>query len=131
MVWNYVNKAATDYSTEKPSATWNSLNLLQQAEKDTALPTKLLNQLIVVNGNIKHIQTDSASTTIELGDSSSASSITCQIDPRYRSDFQRMKEGIRVEIKGKLTAITTDTELGTGTTIEMNFCTLNKTTNHE
>ena len=87
----------------------------------------MIDQLVVVEGQIKSITKDTKSITIELGDTSSMSSIICQIDNRHQEDFNSSIEGEVISIKGKITSCNIDTELGLGSTVQMNFCSLNKT----
>jgi len=93
---------------------------------DTSSTNKLIGELVEVIGTIKTITRDSASTTVELGDTASLSSIICQIDKRHQDDFNTFKEGQEVVIKGKISGFNIDTELGLGNTIQMNYCSLHK-----
>lgn len=122
IAWKFVNKASVDFADQKPSITISCKDLLDKSSNDTASVRKMIEQLVEVNGVIKKITNDSTATTIELGDTSSMSSIICQIDARHTGESALMKEAEEVTIKGKISGFDVDTELGLGNTVQMNYC---------
>lgn len=126
IVWKYVNKASTDFYNKKPDVTFTFTQIMEKAEADTAFVTSLKSSVVSVSGTVKKISTDAQATSIELGENESMSSIICQMDQRHASDLAAIKEGSAIKIKGKVTGINIDTDLGLGNTLEMNFCSLDK-----
>lgn len=126
LVLQYVNKPSDDFAATTPKASFTFQQLIEKTSSDTSSLTKLIDELVAVDGAIKKIMKDTASTTVELGDNSSNSSIICQIDNRHQTAFESFKEGQLVSIKGKLTGFTLDLDLGLGNTIQMNYCSINK-----
>lgn len=122
VAWKYVNKASEDFADQKPAVTISCKELLDKSSNDTAGVRKMIAQLVEVNGVIKKITNDSSACTIELGDSTSMSSIICQMDTRHIDESKSMKEGDDVTIKGKISGFEIDNELGLGNTIQMNYC---------
>lgn len=126
LVWNYVNKPSKDFVNEKIDFSYSCKDLLEKTSSDTAAASQLLNHLVGVDGEVLNITQGDNALTIELGSSSSNSSVICQIDNRHLDDFKQTKVGDRISIKGKITACSADDELGLGSTIQMNFCSINK-----
>lgn len=126
LVWKFIiNKSNDDFADVKPSQTFTFEQIMEQTSSDTASFNKLKNELVAVNGNLKKITKDEKTITLEIGDSTSMSSIICQCDERHLADLTSLKEGSPISVKGKITGFSSD-ELGLGNTIEMNFTTLNK-----
>lgn len=126
LVWNYVNKASDDFADKKVDAAFSFEQLIDKTANDTSSLSQLKDKLVGLNGTIKKMNKETNSITLEIGDTTSMSSVICQIDPRYLESFSKIHEGEQIKIKGKLTGFTIDTELGLGNTVEMNFCTLDK-----
>jgi hypothetical protein len=126
IVWKFVNKATDDFANQKPAQTFTFQQIMEKASADTSALNKLKDVLVAVNGQVKTITKDEKSVTIELGDTSSMSSITCQFDNRHLADLTSVKEGSQISVKGNITGFSIDTELGLGNTIEMKSCILNK-----
>lgn len=122
--WQYVHQETDDVSRQKPSAQFTMEELLEKTNSDTSALNQLKDQLILVKGPIRRIQREASDVTIELGDSNSMASITCQLDQRHTQGTETLQQGTLVSIKGKLSGYTVDTDLGLGNTIEMNFCNL-------
>ena len=127
LVWRSVNKEVNDLSGKQPDKTYSFNELMDKTSGDSATMKGLVGQFIAVNGKIKKITSDAVSTTVELGDTSSMSSITCQIDQRHQADCYDLKEGQDVCIKGEISAFSNDLDLGLGNTIQMKYCSINKT----
>lgn len=125
-VWKYANKATDDFANKKPDQTFTFQQIMEKTTTDTTSLNKLKDVLVAINGQVKTITKDEKSVTIEMGDASSMSSITCQFDNRHLGDLTSVKEGSQISVKGNITGFTVDTELGLGNTIEMKSCTLNK-----
>lgn len=126
LVYQYVNKSTEDFSNTKPKEDFSFATLIEKTNQDTASLGTLKDQIIGVSGAIKKISKDQHSMTLELGDSVQTSSIICQMDARYLEEFSSLTEGQSINLKGKMTGFTIDTDLGLGNTIELNYCTLNK-----
>ncbi|MBK7762192.1 MAG: hypothetical protein IPI46_02325 [Bacteroidetes bacterium] len=120
--WQYVNKPSKDFSNEKVDLLVTVSDILKRLDNDTSTVSQIMNKLMAVDGSIKKISKDAEYITIELGDSSTTSSIICQVDARHTHEFTNVKENDRIVIKGKVTACTFDEDFGLGNTIQMNFC---------
>ncbi len=119
----YVNKPVNDYSNQDVKTTFNFADIMHKVSNDTASLIELKDQLVGIKGLVKKVTSDSISTTLEIGDTNSMSSVICQIDTRYKSDFTAFKPGDAIAVKGIITGYTIDTDLGFGNTVEMNYCT--------
>jgi hypothetical protein len=126
IVWKFINKATDDFANQKPAQIFTFQEIMDKASADTSSLNRLKDVLVAVNGQVKSITKDEKSATIELGDTTSMSSITCQFDNRHLADLTSVKEGSQISVKGNITGFSIDTELGLGNTIEMKSCTLNK-----
>ena len=124
--WKFINKSTEDFADKKASQTFSFQQIIDKTLTDTASLNKLKDVLVAVNGQIKKITKDEKSVTIELGDTTSMSSITCQFDNRHLEELRSVNEGSQISVKGNITGFSIDTELGLGNTIEMKSCTLNK-----
>jgi hypothetical protein len=126
LVWKLVNKETADFSNQKPAKSFTFQQIMEKATTDSNTIKQLKDALVAVNGQIKKITKDEKSVTIELGDTKSMSSITCQFDNRHLDELTTINEGSQISVKGNITGFSIDTELGLGNTIEMKSCTLNK-----
>lgn len=125
----YVNKATVDHSDSKPVATYSLKELLDKTNSDTMALNKLKDKLIGVTGTVKKVSLEENALTIELGDSTTPSSVICQIDERHIGMCKSIAENQTVNLKGMLRSFSIDTsELGFGNTIELNYSSLNKET---
>jgi hypothetical protein len=125
-VWKFVNKPVNDYSTRKASHHFSFADIISKVSNDTASLIELKDKLVSIDAKLKNVNSEGESLTLELGDSSSMSSVICQVDKRHIKDFADFKPGADIAIQGIITGYTIDTDLGLGNTIEMTFCTLKK-----
>ncbi len=123
-VWKYVNLEKTDYLEVKTFKTFTFQELNNKLENDTSQFLKIRDKLITINGEIKKIIKDSNSINIELGDSTTLSSVVCQIDDRHLKELSNLKEGNNISVKGILTGFEKDV-LGIGNKIDLTSCTIN------
>ena len=126
IAWNFVNKPVKDYSKQSAAKSFGFNDIMNKVSNDTASLIELKDKLVAIEAKVKKVNQDGESVTIELGDTTNMSSIICQIDTRYTSDFKDLKPGSDIAVQGIITGYTIDTDLGLGNTIEMNFCTLKK-----
>ena len=124
-VFMYVNIKKTDYLEKKSFQTFTFQELNNKLENDTSQFLKLRDKLITINAEIKKIIKDSSSISIELGDSTTLSSVVCQFDDRHLNGLYNLKEGNNVSLKGILTGFEKD-DLGIGNKIDLTSCILNK-----
>ncbi len=126
-IYKYVWSDTEDFSSKKPDTTYTFSTLMQVAESaDSNKILQLKDKLIGIESTIKNITTDTSATSIELGDSTSMNSITCQIDKRHSAEIQNYKIGDKIQLKGKFNGVDKDEEMGLGTTVVLNYCVLNK-----
>jgi tRNA_anti-like len=131
LVWKFViNAPNPNLKDKKADFTVSAIDLFKEISSgDTMVKTKYIDKIISITGNIKNI-IPGDSTVINLGDTTSMSTIQCQIDPRNNEAAKALKENTMVTIKGKFAGIDGDisdplmAELGT--TIVLNFCTVDK-----
>lgn len=123
LIWKFVNKPATDYSTTAPDKTYTFAELMKKIETDTS---GLKNKLIAVSGNITKITKDSNSVRLEIGSDTTMSSVTCDVDARYVQDFSGINEGSNINIKGMVSEVTVDPESTFGNTVALVYCSLYK-----
>jgi hypothetical protein len=123
IVLKFVNKPVNDYSSKEVKTKFSFADIMNKVSNDTASLSELKDQLVGIEGLVKKVTNDSTSTTLEIGDTTSMSSIICQIDARYKNDFSHLKPGDAIAVKGIITGYTIDTDLGFGNTVEMNYCT--------
>lgn len=126
LFWGFVNRSTNDYYRSSPKELFLSYDLMNKMETDTVALNQLIDAFIGITGSVKNIQMDAVSATIEIGDSTSMSSIICQMDTRHLIDLKDIKIGDNISIKGKMNAWQIDQEFGLGNSIQMNFCTLFK-----
>lgn len=126
LVWNFVNKPVKDYSKQTASKSFTFDDIMNKVSNDTASLIELKDKLVSIEAKVKNVNQQGESITLELGDTTSMSSIICQVDSRYTSDFKDLKPGSNIAVQGIITGYTIDTDLGLGNTVEMNFCTLKK-----
>jgi hypothetical protein len=131
LVWKFIiNAPNPNLKDKKVDFTISANDLFKEISSgDTLIKTKYIDKIISVTGNIKNIM-PSDSTVINIGDTTSMSTIQCQIDPRNNEAAKVLKENTVVTIKGKFAGIDGDisdplmAELGT--TIVLNFCSIEK-----
>lgn len=121
-IFRYVNKPVEDFGSKSPETTFSFSEMMHKVSNDTASLSSLKDRLVGITGQVKKVTTADSNLTVELGDTSSMSSILCQVDKRYGGAFADLKPGDSLGIQGILTGFTIDTELGFGNTVEMNYC---------
>lgn len=110
-----------------PKFSVNAKELLQEfttnedeAEKKYAGQTVILE----VTGEIKEvIKGTNKYYTVVMGDTNSLSSVRCVMDTAFLSDYQDLKQGATVTVKGNYNGYKAD-EMGIGADIELNYCVL-------
>lgn len=123
--FKFVNKPVNDYAEKEVNANFHFAQIMDKVSNDTASLSELKDKLVGIDGDIKSIKNEANAITIELGDTNTMSSIICQIDTRYTKEFNQLKPGEHIALKGIITGYTIDTDLGFGNTVEMNYCTKN------
>jgi hypothetical protein len=123
--YRFVNKTSADLSDKKPEATYTLVDLIEKSSDTTSL-YQFKDKLIAVTGNVKKISKEANRVTLELGDSTTVSSVICQIDDRHVTDFSDLKENTNVSVKGLLRSVDMDESgLGLGNTVQLNYCVKN------
>ncbi len=131
LVWKFFITAPNpNLKDKKADFTVSATDLFKEISSgDTMVKTKYIDKIISITGNIKNL-IPGDSTVVNLGDTTSMSTIQCQIDPRNNDAAKMLKENTSVTIKGKFAGIDGDisdplmAELGT--TIVLNFCAVEK-----
>jgi len=121
-IFRFVNEPVNDFGNSQTEITLSFAEMMQKVSNDTASLNMLKDKLVGITGQVKKITRADSTYTLELGDENSMSSIICQIDARHAQDFDQVKPGDSLGIKGKMIGYTIDTELGFGNTVEMNYC---------
>lgn len=126
IVYKYVNKEAPDLSEGKPEVSYTLTELLEKSSDTTTL-YQYKDKLIAVSGNVKKISKEQNKISLELGDSSTVSSVICQVDDRHVADFSQLAENTSIQLKGVLRSVDMDESgLGLGNTVQLNYCVINK-----
>lgn len=106
----------------KTDASVSAVDLIAAFEKDSASANKqYLGKILEVNGNIKSVDTSSA--TVVLGSDGSPSSVRCSMDSAFVKTIVSLNPGKSIIIKGACTGYMPDeTGMGLGSDVVLNRC---------
>jgi hypothetical protein len=137
LVWKRINQPNKDFKNVAAKETLSMQALMQKLESgDSATLKKYTAEgyLVAVTGTVKSFVASDSSSTINLGDSASRSSIQCQMDTRHNEDAKALTPGTIVTVKGVVAGIKKQEsgdaisellgDVSLGTDIVMNFCIL-------
>lgn len=121
------NRERNSLKNTDPKFSVNVKDLLQEfiSNEDKA-GKKYAGQTIIlaVNGEIKEVIKNTANYyTVVMGDTNSLSSVRCVMDTTFSADYQELKRGTAITIKGNFNGYKAD-EMGIGADIELNYCVL-------
>src|ERR1700694_1313705 len=87
-----------DVVDQKPDVVTDTRSLIAAFDQDTASAArKYIDKVVGVCRPVKSIDTPG---TITLGDSTSASAVTCGLDRRHMKDYEQLKPGAPAVIQG-------------------------------
>jgi hypothetical protein len=115
-----------DLKNSKPDFSIEGTTLIAAFNKDSSGASKqYINRIVEVKGTVSKADT---SGVIALGTAGEMSTVECTMDKRHKEDYVDVKEGEQVSIKGRVTGFKSETmlDINLGTTVEMNFCTVQK-----
>ena len=96
-------------------------SLITAFEKDSSSANKkYTDKVIAVTGNVKKIDKDGNPVIIFLGPEGQMSSVKCSMDSTHAADYNTIKPGTNVKIKGRCTGGQTEDLFGTDVTL--NYC---------
>lgn len=131
-----INKDVSNLKDTKSDFTITMQDLMSEASaNDSLAKSKYIGKVLSITGNVKEIIESDSATVINLGDTTSKSSIKCQIDKRNNDLAKLVKLNTTVTIKGKMAGINNqntdpifaDIEgIDLGTDIVMNYCFIEK-----
>lgn len=124
--WNIINKEVDDFVDKKPAQSFTFQQMSDLLLNDTSKLSSFREQLIAIEGVVKKVSKQDKQLAIEIGDSTTETSIVCQVDERHVASLENVHKNQPIKLKGKMTGFQVDTEMGIFNTIEMNYCTLNK-----
>lgn len=120
--WEF-NRTNKSLKNSKADFTTDAAALIASFEKDTASANKqYVDKIIAVNGAVKSIDTNGNPVVISLGEKGQMSSVQCSMDSTYASEYQTIKEGDPLTIKGICTGGKTEDLFGTD--VILNRCVL-------
>ena len=123
------DKNVKQLAGSKADLTITATDLIKKFESDEAAAnkeflSKKTDFIITVSGPVKEIIKDETSAyTIVLGDSTTASSVRCSMDPTQNQQAALLKTGSSISIKGAITGFMKD-DLGIGSDVVLNRCVL-------
>jgi hypothetical protein len=121
--YSELKRTNADLQDAAPEQTVDAVALINAFVSDTALAGRnYIDKTILVKGMVKSVDT---SGIITLGDSGEMSSVQCTMDKRHQVDYNSLRPGTVVSIKGKCNGYQADELLGTD--VKLNFCVLDKT----
>jgi hypothetical protein len=120
--YSELKRTNADLQEATPDLTVDAATLINDFVSDTAAAgKKYIDKTILVRGMLKSVDT---SGIISLGSSGEMSSVQCTMDKRHVVDYNSLKPGAQVSIKGKCNGYQADELLGTD--VKLNFCVLDK-----
>ncbi|HEX2606058.1 MAG TPA: hypothetical protein VHK91_01720 [Flavisolibacter sp.] len=118
------HRTNADLTGRTPDFEMSAGDLISRFEKDTVASKKYIDKVIAVDGKVKSIDKDGNPVVIALGDAGQMSSVQCSMDSTYVKDYQSIREGDALSIKGMCTGGRTEELFGTD--VILNRCVLNK-----
>lgn len=120
--WTEYNRETGDLSTASPDVVINAGALIAAFEQNADSASRhFIDKTLEVKGLVKSIDT---SGVLSLGEAGEMSSVQCSMDDRVAVNYDKLKEGQSLRIKGKCTGYQSDDLLGTD--VKMNFCVLSE-----
>ena len=117
------NRTNKDLKNTTPDITTDVTGILAAFDKDSAsFNKKYTDKVIAVSGVVKSIDQQGNPVVIALGNAGEMSSVQCSMDSTYARDYQSVKEGAQVTIKGLCTGARADEMFGTD--VILNRCIL-------
>ncbi|HEV7620952.1 MAG TPA: hypothetical protein VGO09_04430 [Flavisolibacter sp.] len=114
------NRKNKDLAFAKADFKVDAIALINEFEKDSLANKKYLNKIISVTGNVKKIDADGNPVIIFLGDVNNMSSVKCSMDSTHKKDYEAIKPGNKISVKGICTGGQQQDMFGTDVTL--NYC---------
>ena len=122
-IYKEYNRKNVDLKTMTPQFTMESGELIAAFEKDSASANrKYINKVVLVSGTVKTIDANGNPVVIALGNPGEMSSVLCSMDSSYAAEYQNIREGEKISVKGM--CIGGETQELFGTDVKMNRCVL-------
>lgn len=125
-VYKEYNRTNTNIAEQSSAYSVNAVELLTEfAANDSAASKKYVGKIISVMGTVKSLnQDDHGLYTVNLGDSTSLSSVRCSVDSMYSVRAGSLQPGVQVTLKGNCTGYNEDEMLGSD--VIVNRCLVEK-----
>src|SRR5688572_29082475 len=118
-IYKEYNRSNKDLKTLSPEFTMESGEFIAAFEKDSASANrKYINKVVLVNGIVKTIDTNGNPVVIALGNPGEMSSVLCSMDSTYAAEYQNIREGEKISLKGM--CIGGETQELFGTDVKLN-----------
>ena len=127
-IYKEYNRENVDLKTMSPHFTSESGELIAAFEKDSASANrKYVNKVVQVSGTVKTIDANGNPVVIALGNPGEMSSVLCSMDSTYANEYQQIREGENIILKGM--CIGGETQELFGTDVKLNRCVLTQKNN--
>jgi hypothetical protein len=116
--WFLFQKAPPDIRKQQAGIEITAVDLLKAFQQDeTAANAKYVDKILIVQGTVTEIQTDSSGATVYLQTSDALAAVTCSF---YKDDegVKKIKAGSPARIKGVCTGLLTDVVLNKCSLVE-------------
>jgi hypothetical protein len=113
-IYNEYNRSNANVASEESAFTVQATELVDAfRENDSAASKKYIGKIISITGLVKNMNQDERGYyTLNLGDTSSMSSVRCSVDSMYTARATAIKPGMTIKIKGNCTGYNEDELLG-------------------
>ena len=113
-IYNEYHRTNVNIASQRAAFTVQATKLLNDfAANDSAASSKYVGKVISITGPVKNMNQDERGYyTLDLGDTSSLSSVRCSIDSMYTDLVSAIKRGMTVKVKGNCTGYNEDELLG-------------------
>lgn len=113
-VYKEYNRSHKDTSELKPDYSVTAVDLLKEFETgESAANKKYWDKVILVDGMVKGLSKDDRGIySVTLGDTTSMSSVRCNMDSIHNNEAAAIKNGSKIAMKGICTGYNADELLG-------------------
>jgi hypothetical protein len=126
-IYKEYNRKNADLKTMSPQFTMESGELIAAFEKDSSSANrKYINKVILVSGWVKTIDAHGNPVVIALGNPGEMSSVLCSMDSSYVEEYQGIREGDKISVKGMCIGGETQDVFGTDVKMNRSVITENK-----
>jgi hypothetical protein len=127
-IYSEYNRVHKDTADLEPDYSISAIQLINEFESDEhASNKKYWNKVIRVKGIVKEVRPDNSGLySVVLGDTSSMSSVRCNMDSAHNSGATAIQKGTETVMKGICTGFNSDELLGSDVILVRSVVDLNK-----